>query len=123
MINTWNSSFLHPRIIVTIVKIFSRSVVADTLPKPILVIVLSVKYRAVTYLDLRVNDSSVALKGICKCPASNFQDKLYRSQIWFIGKNTKLMQPGYILRDLFARTDKVPEAGEPVSNEHKSGHE
>lgn len=35
----------------TVVKIFSESVVAETLPKPIEVIVDRVKYKAVTYRD------------------------------------------------------------------------
>jgi hypothetical protein len=35
----------------TIVNVFSMSVVADMLPNPMLVIVLSVKYNDVTYLE------------------------------------------------------------------------
>lgn len=43
-----NVYVLQPKIIMTIVKIFSKSVVADTFPNPMLVIVLNVKYNAVT---------------------------------------------------------------------------
>ena len=50
-------SYLHPASITNIVNIFSASVLAATLPKPTLVKLLNVKYKAVTYFACKEHQS------------------------------------------------------------------
>ena len=81
------SKYLHPISIIRIEKIFSEFVLGDTFPKPTLVKLLKVKYKAVTYFDLIEGPPELSLwYSWCVCRPRSSSQPIFGYFKWGLSK-------------------------------------